>query len=79
MYRVVALLVYNRRGGRSGITSSAFNNILLVVFMIVCRIVLVFGWCYIGMYKVSALFVCNKRSGRRYIAYIACTSIALVW
>ena len=47
-------------------------------FMIVCRIVLVFGWYYIGIYKVSALFVCNKRSGRRGIALIAFINILLV-
>ena len=46
--------------------------------MIVCRIVLVFGWYHIGIYKVSALFACNKRSGRRGVALIAFTNILLV-
>ena len=42
----------------------------MTLFMIGCRIMLVFEWYYISVYRVSSLFVCNKRSGRRGIALI---------
>ena len=70
--------VCNKRSGRRGIAPIVFTNMLLILFMIVCRIVFVFGWYYIDIYKVSAIFVCNKRSGRRGIAVIDFTNILLV-
>ena len=47
------------------------------MFMIMCRIVLVFGLYFIDIYIVSAIFVCKERSGRRGIAFIAFTNMLL--
>ena len=59
-----------RGAGAEALRSLLVINILLVSFMIVGRIVLVFGWYYMNICRVSALFACNKKSGRRGAALI---------
>ena len=47
IYRVTVLFVCNKWSGRRGIALNAFANTLLVLFVIVCRSVWVFGWYYL--------------------------------